>query len=54
MPFSEGMCSDNVFARAFRNGHVHVSICTWGMCLENPKCTGDIYGVRKNKYRVGR
>ena len=29
--------------------HVHVYTCTWGMCLENSKCAGDIYGVRKKK-----
>ena len=37
------------FLRGRAYGHVHVPTCTWGMCLENPKCAGDIYGVRKKK-----
>ena len=49
VPISEGTCKNVIRAHAFRKRHVYVPTCTWGMCLKNPKCAGDIYGDRKKK-----
>ena len=49
VPISEGTCKNVIRAHAFRKRHVYVPTCTWGMCLKNPKCAGDIYGDRKKR-----